>query len=102
MTQGFLQAHVIGAGGVQRIQESMRTAASAPLLFHGRSFPILATYARLESEARELDVPVLGKIRYDPAVTRAQVERRSVVELGEGPAADDIRALWSRVCDAIG
>lgn len=58
--------------------------------------------ARLEQEASELDVPVLGQIRYDPAVTRAQVERRSVVEAGSSPASDDIRALWEQVCDAFG
>jgi MinD superfamily P-loop ATPase len=57
---------------------------------------------RIEDEARELDIPVLGRIRYDPAVTQAQVQCKSVVEIGESPAARDIRELWERTRDAIG
>ncbi len=57
---------------------------------------------RIEREAEALDLPVLGHIRYDEAVTTAQVNRRSVVEDGGGPAAIDIRALWARVLHTIG
>jgi len=57
---------------------------------------------RLEQEARKLDLPVMGRIRYDPAVTRAQVNGKAVVETGAGPADEDIRALWEQVRDAIG
>jgi MinD superfamily P-loop ATPase len=56
---------------------------------------------RLEQEAAKLDLPVLGRVRYDPAVTRTQVQRTSVVEQGDSPAAQDIRALWGRVRAAI-
>jgi MinD superfamily P-loop ATPase len=52
---------------------------------------------RIEAEAAALGIPVLGRVRYDAAVTLAQVARRTVVENGEGPAAADIRALWGRV-----
>jgi len=31
------------------------------------------------------------------AVTAAQIRRMAVVEHGDGPAARDIRALWTRV-----
>ena len=51
---------------------------------------------RIEARARELGAIIAGRIRYDAAVTRAQVEGRTVVELG-GDAADDIRTLWGRV-----
>ena len=37
-----------------------------------------------------------GRIRYDDAVTTAQVKRRAVVEIEAGPAAADLRALWAR------
>jgi len=50
--------------------------------------------ARIEAAAASQGVPVLGRIRYDDAVTAAQVRRRAVVEDGSGPAAKDIRALW--------
>ncbi len=57
---------------------------------------------RLERQAVKMDLPVLGRIRYDPAVTRAQVNRQAVVEAGAGPADEDIRLLWERLQDAIG
>ena len=58
--------------------------------------------SRIEEKARELDLPVLGRIRHDEAVTRAQLNRKSVVEDGDSPAASDIRALWESVKNAIG
>jgi len=51
---------------------------------------------RIEAHAREHGVAVVGRIRYDAAVTRAQVEGRTVVELG-GAAAGDIRVVWDHV-----
>jgi MinD superfamily P-loop ATPase len=56
----------------------------------------------LEQQAAQMDLPVLGRIRYDPAVTRAQVHAKAVVEGESGPAESDMRALWKRVRDAIG
>jgi MinD superfamily P-loop ATPase len=52
---------------------------------------------RIEAAAAARNIPVLGRVRYDHAVTAAQVDRLSVVARGEGPAATDIRALWERV-----
>lgn len=57
---------------------------------------------RIEEEAKTLGLLVLGRIRYDNAVTMAQVKRMAVVENGASSAAPDIRALWVRVKDAIG
>ena len=51
---------------------------------------------RIEAHARDHGAIIAGRIRYDAAVTRAQVEGRSVVELGGG-AADDIRVVWDCV-----
>jgi MinD superfamily P-loop ATPase len=56
---------------------------------------------RIEQKARELGLAVLGRIHYDDAVTMAQVNRKSIVENGDGMAARDIRILWERVKDAI-
>jgi len=56
---------------------------------------------RLEREARELGLAVLGRIPFDPAVTHAQVRGRSVVEYGDSPAAREIRLIWERVSHAI-
>jgi MinD superfamily P-loop ATPase len=51
---------------------------------------------RIEAVATELGAIPVGRIRYDPAVTAAQVERRTVVEQGGG-AAEDITVVWERV-----
>jgi len=50
----------------------------------------------IEARARAHGATIVGRIRYDAAVTQAQVEGRTVVELG-GVAADDIRTVWDRV-----
>jgi MinD superfamily P-loop ATPase len=55
----------------------------------------------LAADAERLGLPVLGRIRYDPAVTAAQVRLLSVVEHGPSPAADDVRELWQRVSEQL-
>lgn len=56
---------------------------------------------RIEEAAAQWGLPVLGRIRYDPLVTRAQVQRQAVVEGEDGPAAQDLRALWDQVKQAL-
>ncbi|MBN1885822.1 MAG: ATP-binding protein [Candidatus Krumholzibacteriota bacterium] len=53
--------------------------------------------AEIEEFASKNGVPVAGRIRYDAAVTAAQIAGRSVVEIGDGPAAEDVRRVWNRV-----
>ena len=40
---------------------------------------------------------VLGEIPYDPVITQAQLASQSVVEFGDNPASDALRATWHRV-----
>jgi MinD superfamily P-loop ATPase len=56
-----------------------------------------AVAASLEDLASRYRVLPAGRIPYDPAVTAAQIAKRSVVETSDGPAADAIRRLWSIV-----
>jgi len=58
--------------------------------------------AQIEEKARGYGIPVLGRIRHDEAVIKAQLNRKSVVENGDSPAAMDIRILWENVKNAIG
>ncbi len=51
--------------------------------------------AKIETFAKEVDASFLGKIPYDPDVTRAMVQRRSVVEVYDGPASAAIREIWN-------
>jgi len=55
----------------------------------------------LEELARERGIAVAGRIPYDPAVTRAQIARKTVVEASDGPAAQAIRSLWARTHERL-
>jgi len=55
---------------------------------------------RIEAGAREKGVPTLGRVPFDPAVTRAQVRGHTVIDEG-GPAADNIRKLWRNLQEKI-
>ena len=48
---------------------------------------------RIETLARDQGASVTGRIPYDRTVTTAQIQARSVVELG-GPAAQAVRRVW--------
>jgi len=56
---------------------------------------------RIEDRAHEYGWTVLNRIRYDPAVTRAQVNGHAVVEENNSLAADDIRGIWKSLRSLI-
>jgi len=56
--------------------------------------PLLAD--RVEQLAMAAGARALPRVRYDPTVTSAQIEAKSVVE-GGGDAAQDVRELWQAV-----
>jgi MinD superfamily P-loop ATPase len=56
--------------------------------------------AQIESRAQSTDVSLAGRIRYDRAVTDAQIEAVTVVEYG-GKAAEDIRRVWQNLQAAL-
>jgi hypothetical protein len=55
---------------------------------------------RIERGAREAGARLVGRVRYDPAVSRAQVSGRAIVETGAA-SGEDVRALWERVRSAL-
>jgi len=57
--------------------------------------------ARIREHCSERGIDVLGEIRYDTAVTRAQIEGISVVEYDSGSASSDIRSLWDAVTQRL-
>ena len=48
---------------------------------------------RIEDKARRAGARVVGRIRYDRAVTLAQMQERAVVEI-EAPCVQDIQHIW--------
>jgi MinD superfamily P-loop ATPase len=51
----------------------------------------------IRSHCQERGLDMLGEIRYDTKVTRAQIEGKSTVEYSGSIAAQDIRTLWNVV-----
>ena len=56
---------------------------------------------KIEAYSRRQGIRVAGRIRYDSAVTRAQLERKSIVEYTQSGVAEDVQALWSEVANAL-
>ncbi len=54
--------------------------------------------SEIETQARQRGLRVAGKVRYDPAVTKAQVHAQAIVER-RCDAADDVRDLWKHLTD---
>ncbi|MCD4700166.1 MAG: (4Fe-4S)-binding protein, partial [Phycisphaerae bacterium] len=53
--------------------------------------------SQIEEQARQRGLKVTGKVRYDRAVTEAQIERKSVVEYQNNGAATEIKRVWTDV-----
>jgi len=54
---------------------------------------------QIETEARGKGARLAGRVRYDRAVTDAQIQGKAVVEIPGAQAGEDIRAVWERVCE---
>ncbi len=57
--------------------------------------PELST--RITAKAHERGMDLAGTVRYDRAVTEAQVQRKTLVEYQENGSAADIRSVWTKV-----
>jgi MinD superfamily P-loop ATPase len=55
----------------------------------------------IEAQAQEWQVKVAGRIRYNDAVTEAQIKKLSVVEYSTNGIAQDMRKLWTTVSDVL-
>jgi len=51
---------------------------------------------QIENKARSAGATVAGRIRYDTSVTRAQIQKKAVVEI-DAPSADDIKQIWNHL-----
>ena len=56
----------------------------------------------IESKAAGQGIKSAGRIRYDPAVTKAQIMKSSVVEYTGGAISEDIKAVWRNIIYALG
>jgi MinD superfamily P-loop ATPase len=56
---------------------------------------------RIEKKARAAGIKTAGRIRYDRAVTDAQIKRLPVVEFTDAPVVLDIRKMWNTLMREI-
>jgi MinD superfamily P-loop ATPase len=52
---------------------------------------------KIEKMAEKRDITMAGRVRYDQAVTRAQIKKQSVVEYASGGIGEEIRQVWNKV-----
>ncbi len=57
---------------------------------------------QIEGEARAYGVKPVGRIRYDAAITEAQIMKTTVVEYTDGAVSDDIKTVWNNTLDTLG
>ena len=57
--------------------------------------------SEIEALAGNRHAQVAGKVRYDNAITAAQIQRLSVVEYSKNGVAEDIKSLWAEVYLAL-
>jgi len=56
---------------------------------------------QIAAQCQQKKVEFVGKIRYDPQVTKALVQGKSIVRVSKEAAAQDIKGLWSRVNECL-
>jgi MinD superfamily P-loop ATPase len=55
----------------------------------------------IEKDANQKGVTVAGRIRYDRAVTEAQIGGLALVEYVSSGAAQDMKLLWEKIADLL-
>lgn len=55
---------------------------------------------QIEAEARQVSAQVLGRVRYDRAVTVAQISKRTVVEMNTS-AGRDVERVWNQLIKTL-
>ncbi|HPQ42624.1 MAG TPA: ATP-binding protein [Syntrophales bacterium] len=57
---------------------------------------------QIEKEAGTYGVEAAGRIRYDTAITKAQIMKTSVIEYTDTAVSDDVRDVWHNVLRTLG
>jgi len=57
--------------------------------------------SEIEALAHEQSATIAGKVRYDNAITEAQIRKLSVVEYSKNGVSEEIKSLWKEVFRAL-
>ncbi len=92
---------VSGEHDLERVAELVRHFQIPAYLCINKSDLNPEMSERIVEKAVSGGIKVVGRIRYDRSVTRAQVKRIPVVEIDGSAAADDIRKVWEMLATEI-
>jgi MinD superfamily P-loop ATPase len=56
---------------------------------------------QIRSTARKWKLKTIGDIPYDPAVTKAQVAGKSIIEYSNGSLRSSLMSLWQSVLETL-
>ncbi len=91
-----------GKHDLERVAE-LAAGFGMPVLVAINKFDLNPDMAeQIEQDAQKRNIKVVGKIRYDKAITKAQIAKQSIVEYTDTGVSDDIKTLWGNVTYALG
>ena len=93
---------VSGSHDMQRVVE-LAAHFKVPAMICVNKFDLNPELSReIEDYAAGRGLPCLGRIPFDPVITRAMVEGKTIFEYdGHSPAAEAIRGVWQRLSEKL-
>ncbi len=93
---------VSGSHDMQRVVE-LAAHFKVPAMICVNKFDLNPQLSReIEDYAAGRGLPCLGRIPFDPVITRAMVEGKTIFEYdGHSPAAEAIRAVWQQLSEKL-
>lgn len=90
-----------GKHDLERVAE-LAAGFGMPVLVAINKFDLNPDMAeQIEQDAQNRNIKVVGKIRYDKAITKAQIAKQSIVEYTDTGVSDDIKSLWNNIVNAL-
>jgi len=90
-----------GKHDLERVAE-LAAGFNIPVLVAINKFDINPDMSdKIEKDALDRNMKVVGRIRYDKAFTKAQVMKCSVIEYTSSAVSEDIKSLWRNVTYAL-
>jgi len=91
-----------GKHDLERVGQ-LATGFNVPVLVAINKYDLNREMAdKIETEAEQQNMKIVGRIRYDKAFTKAQIMKCSVVEYTSSAVSEDIKYLWRNVVCALG
>jgi MinD superfamily P-loop ATPase len=90
-----------GKHDLERVAQ-LAAGFNIPVLIAINKFDLNSDMAdQIEQNAAQQNIEVIGKIRYDKAFTKAQIDGLSLVEYAENETSKQIQALWQNVMNKL-